>query len=546
MAGGSLRTAWLAVGLVTTTLSLARSAEALPVRGTGELQYQSTDSPGLLRPEESWVKILRMDYARRLPAAFELASHFVFSERTVVGRPDRSRNPEGTLQLAHRYVGLLTTYRPIETRDASGFINRQQELSLSGYAQKAGLPQISGSWVRRHHDSSPGSPAASSVVRTLAGTYALGRTSFRAGYGDQYQDAQNAPSQRTGEHHVNLGSSTQFQIGRAATSLSYDFSQSHTDPSGYRSQVTRAQTAGVNSGLQISKRTTSSLSYAYRHTSTLGTAAGRTDEHVGALSVAHHLGPGIDVSGGGGVRNATVNGLIETESYVLVGASAEGDARPGWHLGSAASHSVNWLPGQRARPADSFRSFTRMRLAPGLEANGDLLISTSRSPAGAPGVSSPRRDYSLQSTAGVTARPLRTLSLDGLASSYRAGPSLLRAGSATTSYTGSVRLRPSNQMQLNGTWGVASSPGVTSTTRQGSLQWSPNPSLQIFASYNRAKQESSGLAGTGRSAQESWSGSAVMALARDLTGTFRYTVANPGQITHVRQLNATLVKSFGR
>jgi hypothetical protein len=531
------------VGLATTTLLVAGSAAALPLRGTAELQYQSTESPGLPRTEQSWVKILRVDYARRLPASLEFSSHFVFSERTLVGRLDRARTPQGTLQLAHRYFGLLTSYRPVETRDAYGMTSRQQELSLSGYAQRSGLPQISGSWTRRHHDSSPGSPPSLSVTRSLSGTYALGATSFRAGYGDQFQQIRTSSGRRTGENHFGLGSGTQFRLRRADVVMNYDFSQSRTIRSGFRSQTTRTHTASLNSGLKISKRTSSSLSYAFRHTGTQGVSATRSDEHVGALSLAHQLGPGIEASASGGVRNATVNGAIRTESYLVVGASAEGDARPGWRLGAGASHSLNWLPGQRARPIDSFRSSTRMRLGPGLDANGDLLVSTSRSQVGTAG---PRRDFSLQTTAGVNAHPLRTLSLDGILSRYRAGPSLLGGGTTTTSTTSNLRLRPSSRLQLNGGLSSAWGQGITSTTRQSSIQWSPRPSLQLFASYSRARQESAGPAGPARSGQESWTGSAVMALTRDLTGTFRYTESNPGHAAHVRQVNATLVQRFGR
>jgi hypothetical protein len=329
-------------------------------------------------------------------------------------------------------------------------------------------------------------------------------------------------------------------------SLNYDFNQSRTNPGLFRSQLSRTHTAGVSSGLQISERTSSSLTYSFRRTETVAASATRSDEHVGALSLAHRLSPGIAVSGGGGVRNAMINGLIETESYVAAGASAQGEARPGWRMDAGLGHSVNWLPGQRGRPTDSFQSNTQMRLAPGLEASGNLLLSTSRNPAGAPGTLGPHREFSLQTGAAINAHPLRTLSMDGMVNRYGAGPSLVRIGSPSTTYAGNLRLRPSGRLQLNGGWGRTSSPGSIASSRQGSIQWSPNPSLQISGNYSHARQETRTPTAPVMTGQESWSGSVVMALTRDLTGTFRYTEANPGQVSHVRQVNATLVQVFGR
>jgi len=545
MARGSLRSGWTAMGTLTTTLLVAGSADARTLRGTAELQYQNTEAANLSRPVESWTKLVRVDHDRRLPASLEFSSHFVFSEWTLARLPDRTRNFAGTLQLAHPYFGLLTSYRPAEVRDAHGFTTRQQELSLSGNVQKSGLPQLSGTWVRRHHTPDAGSPGFTSVARSLSAAYTRANTSLRAGYGDRYQAIQDAPNRRR-EDHFGLGSSTQLRIRRADVSLNYDFGQSRTSPGSSRSQVSRTHTAGVSSGLQISERTSSSLSYSFRHTKTVARSASRSDEHVGAFSLAHRPSPGIEVSGGGGVRNAMINGLIETERYVTAGATAEGEARPGWRLGAGAGHSVNWLPGQPGRPMDSFRSDTRMRLAPGLEANGNLLISTSRSLAGAPGRTGPGREFSLQTGAGINAHPLRTLSMDGTVSRYGAGPSLVRVGSSSTTHAGNLRLRPSSKLQLNGGWGRTSSQGSTGTSRQGSIQWSPNRSIQISGNYSRGRQESRGTAARATSGQESWSGSVVMALTRDLTGTFRYTESNPGQVSHVRQVNATLVQRFGR
>ena len=112
------RSGWAASA--TVALVVAASADAQALRGAGEVQYQNVDRPGV-SPDETWVKSLRLDYARRLPGLLELSSHLFLTEQTRVGRSDRVRTPQGTLQLAHPYFGMLASYRPAEVRNASGF-----------------------------------------------------------------------------------------------------------------------------------------------------------------------------------------------------------------------------------------------------------------------------------------------------------------------------------------------------------------------------------------------------------------------------------------
>ncbi len=161
------RAAALTASALFILMGTADAAETL--RGAAELQFQRLDRADLGEPQDSWVKSLRVDYARRLPAALEFSSHFQFSEQTVVGRADRARNPQLTLQLAHPDFGLIGAWRPTEVRDAKGVTSRQQELSLSGYLHKQKLPQIAGTWVRRHVDPVGGSPGGTATGRGPAG-----------------------------------------------------------------------------------------------------------------------------------------------------------------------------------------------------------------------------------------------------------------------------------------------------------------------------------------------------------------------------------------
>lgn len=526
-------------------LVLAGRAEAETLRGAAELQYLRLDRADLADPQESWVKTLRFDYGRRLPGAVELSSHFQFSEQTTERRPDRVRSPQVQLQLAHPYFGLIGTWRPTEVRDAFDVTTRQQEVSLSGYLHKSSLPQVAGTWVRRHVDPLPGSPGGASVTRTVTGLYNLGVTSFRAGYGDQFRDATLPGGRRVGEDHYNLGATTQLHARRAGMTLQYDFTQSRSNPSGGASQTSRLHTAGANGSAQLTKNTSSSLTYSFRRTESAGTGRPVLDEHDGALTVSHRPNQAVDLSAGAGVRTARLNGQPTTERYLVASASAQGEARPGWMLRTAASHSTNWLTGQGARPVDSFRSGTTMRLTRGLDLNGDLSLSGTRgvTPSGA---ARGPTELTLQTSAGIVTNPLRTVFLDATVQRYRTGASLVRGGALTTAYVTNLRLRPSTKVQWFGSWGLTDAFGSRNTSLTGSVQWSPSAALQASGSYSRTRPQRVAPAAPPLAGQESYSGSIVVALARDLRGTVRYSESKPGQAPRVRQLNAVLTQTFGR
>ena len=122
----------------------------------------------------------------------------------------------------------------------------------------------------------------------------------------------------------------------------------------------------------------------------------------------------------------------------------------------------------------------------------------------------------------------------------------MRGGSSSTFYATNLRLKPSSRLQVNGAWGLATSSGSRSTTYQAGFVWSPGPALQATGNYNKTGQRRVDPSVPATAGQENYSGSLVMALTRDLTGTFRYTEANPGQAARVRILNLVLTLAFGR
>jgi hypothetical protein len=542
MTGRSLRPGWIGVLVMLVAVPSAR-ADRTVLRGAAELQFDSSERVGVASPLETWIKTLRMDYARRVPGSIELSSHLVFSEQTLSGRLDRTRTPQGNLQLSHPYFSLLAAYRPSEVRDVQGRTTRQQELSFNGYVQGPRLPRVTGSWIRRHFDPGQGVRAAAAVTRSLASVYNLGATSLHAGYGDQYREGASGTAGRAGQSYYNLGAARQLRLGTAGLSTQYDFNQSRANLTGSHIMTTRQHSAGVSGGMQWSKKTSTGLVYSYRRTESVGAGLSPLEQHDGSLSIGHQLNSAVQFSGAAGVRSARINGANPTERYLVASASAQGEARPGWRMDASASHSLNWLPGIPARPVDNMRATTSMRLTPGLDFRGDLSLSAARNPL------EPRHsplELGLQSAAGIVASPLRTVSLDATVQRARAGISLLHGGSSSTSYVANLRLRPSAVFQVNGGRGVATNLGTRSTTWQAGWQWSPRATFQASGAYSRAAQETHDPTGTVTTTQESVSGSMAFALARDLSGTVRYAESNPGRSGGVRQINAQLTQRFGR
>jgi len=535
------------VAVMTSVMLLAGAgAGAQSLHGVGELQYQNLDQPGPGVRRETWVKSFQTDYSRRLPGAIELASRFRFTEQTVVGRPDRLRVPEGSLRLAHRNFGLSSAYRPTDTRDSQGKSLRQQNLTLTGYAQKPGLPSLAGSWIRTHLDPTEQTQGTATVTRSLSANYTRPGLALRSGYGDRLLEPDTAVGSRMVERHYNLGALSQFQIRGASTVAQYDFTQAWANPGGNRPQRSRSHTASLTSSYQATPKTSTSLSYLYRRTGILGVPGTLAQDHNGALSLSHTLTPVFTLSTGAGLRSAQFAGRTLTERFLNAGISAQAQARPGWQVGASAGRSYNWLPGTPRRTSDYLSSSTFMRLTTGLDARGTFSLSSTRRPEGTVDSLTQAREVGLQLGAGITARPLRSVYLDLNAQRSRAGSSTLRGSPTSTSYASSVRLTPTRSLQLGGGWSQTRGFGSRGSTAQATLLWTASARLQVSGSYNRARQRTVGPIEPTTSRQESFSGALTTALGRDTNASVRYSESNRNQPSHLRQVTVNLVRRFGR
>lgn len=519
------------------------------IRGVAEVQYSKLSLLDPANDVEWWLTSLRLDYSARFRKVYEFSSQFQFTDQKYLGRPDRQRLPLGSLRLAHPLFGLFGSYRPIQVTDSRNITTGQQELNVTGYFQRAGLPRLSASWNRRNQDASGRSPGTVAVRRGLMANYELGRLNLHAGYGDLANEDRVAGGRRGSEQNLNAGSSLRLENRRANTVLQYDYNQSRRRVDGARDATSRVHSASANGGLEFSARTSANLSYSFRNVGTTQFSTSSQVEHDGTLNLVHRPFRAVQLSSGAGVRSVSIGDREETESFVMTSASAEGSARPGWKLGAGASQSWNWLPGERARPIQSLRSNTRMRLAKGLETFGEASLSRTVRPVASADAIAPATLVTFQTTAGLRAVPLRSVTLNANLRRYRTGTTLWGGGPASMTYSTSVDWKASEKLQLNGSWGHAGGfvrNAPDRSTLQASVQWTPSRSFQASGTYTRANQQlrDPGTSLTaGREAYGAW---IAVALTRDLHTTIRYTEADPGLPTRARQVSATLSQSFWR
>jgi hypothetical protein len=543
------RTAWAAAA--AASLLAAAPAMAEPLRGWAQVQYQNLSRVQSVDNQEWWLTAFQVDYATRAFGTTEVFSQVQFNELNFTGRPDRSRRPRGTFRVSHSLFGLFASYRPDLVTDARNITTEQQELMLTGYVQRARLPRLDGSWVRRHQNPNAYGPATDSETRNLTSAYESGPLNLRAGYGDQTRESAASLARRTVEQHFNVGSTLRFARRRANGQVSYDFSQNRRKTDGSISDVTRVHNVALSGGATLSRKSSLNTVYNYRRSNTGQPGAPAINEQDGALTLEHRPSQVVRVAGGGGVRSATDANRQDVESYVMASVGADGQARPGLRLGAGMSHSWNWLPHDNARPIDTFRSNAQMRLANGLDLSGDAQVTAAaRRPTAADSVQSTHQVV-LQAGAGLRALPLRSIALTASVRRYRTGSSLGGEGVSANAYVVDLRWNPSGSLQMGGNWGRSGSLGATEPDRtiiQTDFQWSPSPFLQASGTYMHTDRPGQGVnpSTSVTASSESYSGRLVMALTRDLRTTIQYSEADPGLISHARQVNVTVTQSFRR
>jgi hypothetical protein len=184
-----------------------------------------------------------------------------------------------------------------------------------------------------------------------------------------------------------------------------------------------------------------------------------------------------------------------------------------------------------------------MGLSKGLDATADWQITLNSDPTARDG------RVVTQSSAGVRAVPLRSVSFDLSGRWYRAGSTLFEPANIQRSGALDLRWVPSGTFSLTGNLthnggGAARDPATNS--RQFTLQWTPTLGFQLQGTYSynsqRVLSSTAGLI-TGH---EVWTGRLVFSPARNTSFSLSYNVADQGRPNEASQFDAVLTMTFGR
>jgi hypothetical protein len=160
-----------------------------------------------------------------------------------------------------------------------------------------------------------------------------------------------------------------------------------------------------------------------------------------------------------------------------------------------------------------------------------------------------RTDVTSQTGFGVTATPLRPITLNFNRSIYRSGPGVFDASAASWSDHFDARWNPVPSWQFSGT--LSRARGLNRNeralgSREATVQWMPSSTLQWNASYSRNDRSQVNPFTQSLQGREVWGLRMLASLARVWRAQVSLNDVNPGQPTHVRQWDATLTRTVGR
>ena len=535
---------WLALaGLLS-----AAGAEAQVLRGAAEVQYQNEKRVRLRGELESWLTTVRGDYSTRY-RGMDVLTNVQVTERHFVGTEVRSFTPQGSVRIANPIFGAFASYRPTQATDAQSITSHRDEVLLTAYFQKPGLPQLSGLWSRAQLNPGTGVPSTQGISRNVAAKYELGRMGFHADYGDQIRDPQGSEIARNRQQNGSVGTGVHFEGRRGGADARYDFTLTKRQSGFGISESTEQHSAGASGALRLTQKLSSGLSYNFLHSQ--GGRAGSADatNQDGSLMLMYAIARGIQASGGGGVRTAQVRTAQETESYTLLSVTADGQARPGWTVNGGGSHSVNWLPGEPGRAIDALRAATAMRLTPGLSVTSEVTLSMSEAtPALAESLGT-STERTLQTNTGLRALPLRSLVVNAGIRRYRPQSGQQHTQQSLNDYNAGFDWTPNANFILHGMWTYTDNvynayPDQTMTRISTDLV--PMRNVKASGTYVRLHQQAHGPTLIVAQDRESYSAWLAASLNRALTTRIQYDETDPGRPGHVRQVSAIVTQRFGR
>lgn len=514
------------------------AAEARPVRadnlrGTAEVQYQRQELGGETR--EFWFQSYQFDHSFNLNPMTEVQSQLEYRHQRLNNGLGINDMPRGSLRLSNPEYGLFGAYRPSFTRDARAGEFRTNETLFTGFWSRPRLPRFDLEWTRRDRDNG----ATIGHNRAARMSWNVGALSLRGGLGNQSERVDGHDSRET-QRFAEFGSAYHFSpVARSNLTLEYDFS---------RNRSSRTQEPAVNTlhgtnltgGWQATRWSDVSLAYIFRYTSVDARDRLILRDHDGSALYNIHPLRGALISMGGGLRTNREVGRESLIRYATALATVEGPLRPGLTGLFSAAHSSNWQEGGGDFTVESFHGTTRCRLREGLETTADMIVSS----VGDTARSTQR--FTTQSTVGLTARPLRPLSITLSGQEYRRGSGWFQGDNRSWSTRIEGSWRPTRGLEARADWsksvplvGVATSPEYS--TRMYSVRWAPGARLQFDTVWQRSStSQSGGNSGGALTGREILTSRILCALTRKWRVNLGFSQADPGRSTHVRQVDATV------
>ena len=522
------------------------------VRGYTQIQYQGLDLVGSALDRDILYSLVQVDVNKRFQENLDLSGQLLFRDVSFANGPESQRTPRGTLRLTHRWFGAAAAYRPTRTTDSFGITSHQDETQLSAYFARQGWPSVQGTWMTRTNESGAATAAVTGRTRSLTATHVMGRFEVRGGYFDQSR-AGTTPEVRADDRRTWTGGAT-ARLGsmRAGLTTTYDVSDTRRFVSGVATDQDAFHVVTANGNAQHTRKLLSTLNYSFRRSIQSNGFTQTLDDHEGTFLERYTLTRAISFSGGGGVRSVRTLEGRDVQWYSLVLGSIDGPIRPGWRGGAGFSRSWNWVENDHARAVNAYQANTRMRLNSGLEVSGTGQVTTSDTGGRTLVDSLGQRSSTVTSQAdgAITATPLRPFQIVYRIRGYRAGASLFGDALTSASSVWDLRWNPSRTLQLTGGLSKTRNLGPNVPVlrvRQATVQWTPSKRWEMDGSWWRS-DESRGDPNAANlpPARENWGARWLWGITRDLKSTIVYTVADPGQRTRARRLEATLTLGFGR
>lgn len=552
-------------GLTVVLVALtAATARAQGLTGYAQTQVQVFDQTSLT-PDgtlqrtriQRFTQTLELQHFAMPRQDLRILSSFRMSDLAYRDLPDRSRTPQGTIQVSHPWANLFLAYRPTtvtgglsangtsaagDTARATTLTSRAQETVLTGQIAPPSWPRLDVAWTRRHRDRDAISADEVGIMRSARMAWSNDMVNVYGGWSDQateHAGVRNGVTQRSasvgGSLHLVPASTTNIDVN-------YDLNDSRVGDPTKQSGSARGHTAALNAGWRPSGTMSGSATWLWRRGESRGPRPMLTEDHEGSLQFALDPSGPLRVVAASSARTIRTTAGRKLASSLSGVASLDGRVRQNWHGVASVTHVTNWAPGLRVWSVEAVRAGSQMQLFHGLDLTTDAQVSTSDDTT--------LRDVNTttEANAQLRATPWRALTVGWNARAARTGDAILHThtGAAVTSMW-DVRWRPVRTLECSGTTAATRGrSGERSTTRTATLRWAPMANLQATADWSRSSDQRTSNTAQAVAGREIVSVHLLALLTRRLQVDAAAGVAERGTARENRQGSVTLTWAFGR